>query len=67
MLATDGKFEKVKTVITEALPKSHGAWWFLNIAQNDFKLAFNGHEMETLVDCHNMVVPKFKGLPNTYR
>ena len=54
-------------LLTEAFPKSYGAWWFLNVAQNDFKLAFNGHAVNTLVDCHNMAIPNFKGLPDEYR
>ena len=37
------------------------------MAMNDFKLAFNGHQMRSLIDCENMVVPRFKGLPDKYR
>ena len=47
--------------------KSYGAWWFLNVSQNDFKLAYNGHEFKMLVDCQNVAIPRFKGLPDKYR
>ena len=67
LLTCDGKFESIKTVITELLPKSYGSWWFLNVAQQDFKLAFNGHQLKTFVDCDNMAIPRFKSLPEKYR
>ena len=48
-------------------PKSYGAWWFSQVQMNDFKVAFGGHHMKMLMDCENMVIPNFKGLPENYR
>ena len=67
MLGSDGKFDKVQTTITDMFPKSYGSWWFSQVEMNDFKVAFAGHEMQMLLDNENMVVPRFKGLPDKYR
>ena len=67
LITCDGRFESVKTIITEILPKSYGSWWFLNVTQNDFKLAFNGHQFKSFIDCENVAIPRLKGLPDKYR
>ena len=67
MLLTEGKFDQVKNIITESLPKIYGSWWFSNVTMNDFKVAYGGHQFKMLVDCGNAVVPNFRGLPEKYR
>ena len=67
MLQSDGSFEKVKTAVTDMFPKSYGSWWYSQVEMNDFKLAFNGHHLQMLVEGDNLVVPKFEGLPEKYR
>ena len=66
LLNSNADFEKVRIAINGILPSSMGDWWCITMEKKEV-IKFRGHQIQTMMDSDQIVVPFFKGLPKNYR
>jgi len=73
VLNLNGDLLKIRAVLEAICPRMHAAgtikrspWTHLMVGNDDQEI-FRGHVLTPLCPVVNMVVPKFKGLPDHYR
>ena len=66
LLNAKGDFEKTRIAVNSVLPSSIGDWWCITMDKKEV-IKFKGHQLQSMVNEEQVVVPHFKGLAKNYR